>query len=846
MNSPAAGGRVFIGGNIFHTRGKVGNRTPVGVEPSRRPVAGISPDPLPQGAQGNERAALNLYDSGSLSMETEQTLAVITAAVRDAVVMVDGLGRAAYWNPAAEAMFGYRASEIMGRPVQGLLVGGGEGERMEELLREFQQTGRGEWLGRTVQLTARRGDGSEVPVELSLSPTRINGQWYLVAVIRDISDRISAELEMKRTLTLLRTTVEAIAEGLLVTDNHGRIVDHNRRFAEMWGFAEAGIGPEEDQAGLEHILSLLKDPQTFIDRAREVIADHDLETSDMLELTDGRILERYSRPMVEDGAVIGRVWSFHDVTDRLRAETELADHRDHLSEEVERRTAELSRANALLEQEVTDRIRAEEDHLRFKAMADNAGVLIGLADLKGRLIYLNRAGREMVGLEDEAGALAVSITDFVTSDQAKDRIGEVIRQVMDHGQWKSEAVINHFVTGRAIEVHIDVFLVTHPTTGDPLYLGAVIRDISDLMEAQRRAVAGEATVRSLMNAINEAVFVIGPWGEVIEANARTAARLGLPVEAIIGRNLLSQLPDRLAADMQSKIIDVLRSGRTVRFEDEREDEVTHYTISAIFDGDGKVSRLAVLGLDVTQLVQAKRVIEKKSEELSRSNSDLEQFAYAASHDLQEPLRAIVGYLDLLIKKHSADLDEGGLRYVGKAKDASGRMVTIIQDLLDYSRVGTRGKEFSPVDLARVVEEARGMVSRAAREAEAEVIVGPLPTVMADDSQMVMLFQNLISNAVKFRAPDRPPRVRIGSEEKDGQQTIFVEDNGIGIESDNRSTVFNIFVRLHSRQEYQGTGIGLAVCKRIVDRHGGSIRVEAARSGPGCRFVISLPVEAAGD
>ena len=233
-----------------------------------------------------------------------------------------------------------------------------------------------------------------------------------------------------------------------------------------------------------------------------------------------------------------------------------------------------------------------------------------------------------------------------------------------------------------------------------------------------------------------------------------------------------------------------------------------------------------------------KALRKKTEELARSNEDLEQFAYVASHDLQEPLRMVTSYVQLLSKRYKAKLDADANEFIDFAVDGAVRMRKLINDLLTYSRVGTQGKELSPTDSEAVLAQSVNDLKVTIEENGALVTHDPLPTVMADSPQLEQLFQNLIGNAIKFRG-NEPPHVHI-SASRNGKGWIFsIRDNGIGFAPEYSERVFVIFQRLHSRQEYAGTGIGLAICKKIVERHGGHIWVESD-VGKGAIFRFTIP------
>ncbi len=249
-------------------------------------------------------------------------------------------------------------------------------------------------------------------------------------------------------------------------------------------------------------------------------------------------------------------------------------------------------------------------------------------------------------------------------------------------------------------------------------------------------------------------------------------------------------------------------------------------------------RIAELEKLESERKHAEEELKGTLEDLERSNKELEQFAYMASHDLQEPLRMVTSYVQLLEQRYKDKLDSDANEFIAYAVDGAGRMQSMINDLLDYSRVGTTGKTFEKTHFARALSQAIINLHGAMEESSAVITKKNLPTIKADESQLIQLFQNLIDNAIKFRGKE-PSRIHIAAKKKGKEWLFSVQDNGIGIDPQYAERIFVIFQRLHNRKKYSGTGIGLAICKRIAERHGGRIWVES-EPGKGSTFFFTIP------
>ena len=358
-----------------------------------------------------------------------------------------------------------------------------------------------------------------------------------------------------------------------------------------------------------------------------------------------------------------------------------------------------------------------------------------------------------------------------------------------------------------------------------------------------RDLAGsEERYRSLVQMSPDAIFVnrdnrivlINPAAIQLFGATTAEQVLGKPPSAIFHPDYHPIMQERIHTLLEGRPVPLVE-GRIVQVGGEiRDVEVA----AAPFD-DRQGRAIQVILRDITDRKQAEARLQQAADELARSNKELEQFAYIVSHDLQEPLRAVASFLQLLEVRFGQALGEKPREYIAFATDGAQRMSRLIQDLLDYSRIQRGNRKLAPVDMNAVFDQALANCAASIQEARAAVTRDDLPTVLGDRPQLGQLLQNLVGNAVKFRRPDVRPEVHVSATREDGQWAFQVRDNGIGIPADQADRVFQIFQRLHRREEYPGTGIGLAVCKKIVEQHGGRIGVEST-PGEGSCFHFTLP------
>ena len=346
--------------------------------------------------------------------------------------------------------------------------------------------------------------------------------------------------------------------------------------------------------------------------------------------------------------------------------------------------------------------------------------------------------------------------------------------------------------------------------------------------------------RAVLAALPDGALTYSLDGECRSANAAAAELLGIPRELLLKQNF-HKTPFWKTSGVLELAEKTLRNGRTRQLDapytpDSDKNLWLDFRLTRVHLGDEAI--LLVILTDVTERKRAEEALMDAVATVQRSNQDLEHFAYMASHDLQEPLRMVASYTQLLAQRYENQLDDKAQRYIHYAVDGATRMQRLINDLLTYSRVTTQGKAPEPIDSHSVLGEVLRNLSAAIEESQAIITNGDLPTVRADATQLLQVLQNLIANAIKFRGKD-VPHVHVSAREEGGEWLFSVKDNGIGIDAQYADRLFVIFQRLHSREEYPGTGIGLAVCKRIVERHGGRIWF-GSEPGKGSTFYFTLP------
>jgi PAS domain S-box-containing protein len=456
----------------------------------------------------------------------------------------------------------------------------------------------------------------------------------------------------------------------------------------------------------------------------------------------------------------------------------------------------------------------------------------------GVIGYSNRAFAELIRtpLEQVVGS---SFTRFLPAEQVP-ALASLLERRGD-GNHRAEFTLR---TGDGSSLPAQ--LSAQHLEGD--HLGIFCLAITDLTEQKKREQA-QAHLAAIVESSDDAIMGVTLDGIIVSWNRGAERLYGYTREEVIGRSTSLLIPTYRAGERANLLERIRRQEEVEHFEtvrvrkDGREMHVS-VSVSPVKDAAGSVIGASAIAHDITDRKKAEEALARRTEELARSNAELEQFASVASHDLQEPLRTVANFAQFLQERYKGKLDAKADEFIDFMVDGVTRMQEMIDDLLAYSRVGSGGKEFVPADCAAALEQALKNLHVAVEESGAQVTHDPLPIVKCDRAQIMQVFQNLVGNSIKFRS-GQPPRIHVGVERGPSEWVFSVKDNGIGIDPQYADRVFEIFQRLHTRQECPGTGIGLTIAKKIVERHGGRIWVES-KLHQGATFFFTLPVSGGPD
>lgn len=670
------------------------------------------------------------------------------------------------------------------------------------------------------------GRGSE---EIDLEAMQAGASMYLIKGetsalmlergIRYAIERKQSELTLAAQQAQLEAIIEAQQDVVLLYDAGKNVRRANRAFQDNFGFDPLGL----------HLSDIIRRVDCRSLDGRPIEIDQQPTPQALLgkkvtglrflvRAPDGsdRVVETSSSPLWEGGHITGSVTVWHDITELKKTEQALA----------------------AAQQQTT-----QEKNL-LQAVMQAMPVGMAITNARGGSVQFNPAFEKVW-----AGSRPVeSFNDYgVYRAWWQDSGHPVLPE-----EWASAQALltGESVLGQILEIQrFDgsrgvVINSASPVLGaDGQVLGSAvaIQDITELKRVEEALRANEATLRGFLDAAKESFWLFDPNGIIRMGNSTALARLKRPAHEVIGRPFRELIPPELAQARQARIDEVVVSGQPVEFEDVRAGINFLHSFYPVFDEHHQVIHVAAFSRDISELKRREKELDRINRVLIASNKELENFALVASHDLQEPLRKIENFANLIARQAGPALGETQRDYLGRMQKASERMRKMIEALLALSRVTTQGQPFCQVDLQQVAQAVTDDLQVLIHQVGGAVVIETLPTIQADPQQMQQLFQNLIGNALKFHQPQLAPLVRVSSALISNQWVeITVEDNGIGFDPVQSERIFQPFVRLHGQSEYEGNGVGLSICQKIVDRHNGTITAHSS-PGAGSQFIIKLPL-----
>jgi PAS domain S-box-containing protein len=716
-------------------------------------------------------------------------------------------------NRAWEEFFGLSAAEFVGRKVADLYPQdpaiAERHARMDDEL--YARGGRQSY---EIELRTRKG---ELRTALYYKST-IDGPegvpTGLIGTIVDITDRKRAEAALRASEASYRATFELAGSGVAHIGLDRRFIRVNRRLCEILGYSEAELltltGRQISHPDDLNIIDSQR-PALYAGKIDRVHVEKRYVRKDgtPVWVAFSMVVERDAegRPLYEIGI-------YDDITGRKLAEDALRDNEE-----------------------------------RWRAVIDSANDGILIYDKALNISFGNRAAEAILGLPLAALLGKPGFTSLLPCVHAD---GTPIapderptRMTLRAGRPLTAHVVGiRRPDGSLTWLSVKTAFLRRGGESDWYGVVSTIADVTLQRNAEQALRESEARFRQTFELAGSGMAHVDLDGRLLRVNRRLREILGRSEQELVGLSVkdISHPEDRDVTDRQRARV---RSGEleVAHFEKRyvRADGQTVWVDLAVAlarSADGTpLYEIAVFD-DITERKQADAALRAAHEELKRSNSELEQFAYVASHDLQEPLRMVSSYTQLIQRRYGDKLDGDAKEFMHYVVDGAARMKQLIEDLLAYSRVGTKGKQFREIELEAALKRAVTNLRAAIEESGAAVTWDPLPRLSADDVQLAQLFQNLIGNALKFRGAG-VPRIHVSAVERESDWEFAVRDNGIGIEPQYFERIFMVFQRLHTKGEYPGTGIGLAICKKVVERHRGEIWV-TSQPGEGSQFHFTLP------
>lgn len=739
------------------------------------------------------RYAIERKKTENILIHNERKYKSIVDTILEGLWIVDAEGRTTYVNKQLADMLGYMPEHILNRPFFEFV-----NKSVQDDARQFFER-RKKGIKDRYDFCFDKKDGSVLWAIVSASPIFDNKGIFAGAtgLLTDITERKLMEESLRESSREWYSTFNAISDIVCIIDDRGEILRCNDAASKFFN-------KQTKEIVGNMCWQLVHGTSMPIDNCPISLMQRSKHRETLALQTDNKWLYVSVDPIKDNlGKITGAVHIMSDITKYKQYQ------------------------NAL-----------KENEEKFRAIVENSTEYIFMTDLDGIIQFINRP----IGISKDK-AINTSIYNYVP-DKFKRNIKDTLERVK---------------TSKKPDVYYTDFI---PKDGDTLclesHVGPIIKsdniigfiisasDITERKKVEDQLRESEERYRTIIEYSNDMIWTLDNEGLFTFFNKRSEKISGYRLEDWKGKSFA---PLIVPQDLP-KVVDIFRSviaGQSLEYKttfiNKYNKRITLSVNTAPIYSKGKIIGTVSFGRDITEQKKAETTIKKTTEELERSNKELEQFAYIASHDLQEPLRSISSFTELLARRYKNKLDPEADEFIDYITNGTKRMQEMINDLLILSRVGTRGKEFLPTDIKSVIDYVLINLRVLIEKNQAVITVDNMPIINVDQSQFIQLFQNLIDNAIKFRKKDPQiiPQAHISAKRERNEWIFSIQDNGIGIDPKNFPKLFVIFQRLHSKEEYPGTGIGLAMCKKIVTRHGGRIWIDS-KLGKGSTFYFSVPIK----
>jgi PAS domain S-box-containing protein len=766
------------------------------------------------------------------SDQTLEYYKIIFESSLDAILLTHPDGTIFYANSAAEELYGYTQQEICNLGRSGIVD-----TTDPNLQLIFDERAR---LGKSKgELTLIKKDGSKFPAEISTSIFKDkNGNVKTFTTIRDIRERKMAEESLKESEERYHSLFDNNhAVMLLIDPDSGNIIDVNPAATSFYGYNS----DELIKMNIDDI-NILSEEEIH-DNMQKSVSSQQNHFLFKHRLASGEIrdVDVYSGTFAVGGKKL--LYSIvHDVTDRVIAQDKLKQSNEELqstSEELRVTNEELHQQEEELLQ-IYNELKVSEE--RFRSIIENIQDAYMRADKEGNIIMASPSAARMYRFNSTQEMIGTSTPSYFKNSEDRDYAIEKLKKQGKFNDCEVEARRNDgtfFWVSQNAQYYYD-------NQGKIQGSETIVRDIT-----MRKVM--EATLKKSERSLAESQHIahIGSWewnlktGDISWSNE---LYLIYGVDPNTFTPTLSSFADYMHPDdeeyVNQNVDQLLSDCKSHNFDfriilDDGSIRVLN-TIAEVaeFDKNGEPCIIVGINQDITERKEIELKLNENIKKLAQSNNELEQFAYITSHDLREPLRMITSFLQLLERRYKDQLDQDANEFIGFAVDGAKRLDAMTNDLLQYSRITSEKRKVTSVNLEHVLEHVLTNLKMQIEENNAVITHDPLPILYGDEKLKVQLFQNLISNAIKYRSQE-PPKIHISATKKKNQYLFSVKDNGIGMSPKYLEQIFTIFKRLHTHEEYEGTGIGLAIAQKIVHQQGGQIWAES-EPGKGSTFYFTIP------